>query len=177
MLTPKRQRFAQEYLIDLCATRAAIRAGYSARSANVLGPRLMKNPEVRAAIQVNMDARTARLNIAADTVLGEVAIIALHRMTVGLGRSYAPRIKTQSKQRALDQLKRHVGPYAPDVQKACAEHFTARLQADARAAVQAASIENPSAAVSDDYEDHPEEITLPPISFCDWLPPGTDQTT
>lgn len=54
MLTSKQQRFCAEYLIDLNATQAAIRAGYSARTANPQGPRLLGNPEIQAAIAAAM---------------------------------------------------------------------------------------------------------------------------
>ena|SRR5215831_7868774 len=49
-LTPKQARFVAEYLIDLNATQAAIRAGYSPRSAEVDGPRMLGNAGVAAAI-------------------------------------------------------------------------------------------------------------------------------
>ncbi|WP_375194660.1 terminase small subunit [Sphingobium sp.] len=56
-MTPKQQRFVEEYLIDLNATQAAIRAGYSARTANEQGARLLANVSVRSAIA---DAKTKR---------------------------------------------------------------------------------------------------------------------
>lgn len=49
-LNPKQQRFVDEYLIDLNATQAAIRAGYSVKTANQIGPRLLVNVGVRAAV-------------------------------------------------------------------------------------------------------------------------------
>ena len=48
-MTPKQERFAQEYMIDLNATQAAIRAGYSAHTADVQGPRLLGNVGVAVA--------------------------------------------------------------------------------------------------------------------------------
>ncbi len=50
-LTPKQARFVEEYLIDLNATQAAIRAGYSPKTAYSIGQRLLKNVEIQAAIQ------------------------------------------------------------------------------------------------------------------------------
>jgi len=41
-LTPKQQRFVQEYLVDLNATQAAVRAGYSRRNADKIGPELLE---------------------------------------------------------------------------------------------------------------------------------------
>ena len=49
-LTARQARFVLEYLRDLCATRAAIRAGYSARNAGKVGPRLTHKPHVARAI-------------------------------------------------------------------------------------------------------------------------------
>src|SRR5579859_2384627 len=45
-LTPKQERFAREFLVDLNATQAAIRGGYSARTADKAGPRLLIHPKV-----------------------------------------------------------------------------------------------------------------------------------
>ena len=50
-LTPKQERFVQEYLIDLNATQAAIRAGYSVKTAYSQGERLLRNAEIKAAIE------------------------------------------------------------------------------------------------------------------------------
>lgn len=130
LLTPRRQRFCEEYLIDLCATRAARRAGYSKHTANVQGPRLMKNAEVRAAIKAGMDRRAKRINVRADDMLSEISPVALHRIVVGLGTSYAPNIRMQSKQKALDQLARHLGPYSEKARAACCD-VEARAQAQA----------------------------------------------
>ncbi len=75
-LTPKQQRFVQEYLIDLNATQAAIRAGYSAKTAEVQGPRLVGNVRVAQAVAVAQKAIGDKLGITAERVLLEVARIA-----------------------------------------------------------------------------------------------------
>lgn len=69
MLTPKQARFVEEYLQDLNATQAAIRAGYSVRTANQQGPRLLESPNVNAAIEARKAARSERTQIDADWVL------------------------------------------------------------------------------------------------------------
>lgn len=51
-LTPKQQRFVEEYLIDLNATQAAIRAGYSEKTAQWIGPQLLTKTHVLEAVQV-----------------------------------------------------------------------------------------------------------------------------
>lgn len=68
-LTPKQQRFVEEYLTDLNATQAAIRAGYSKRSANVTGARLLTNDSVSHAIAEAQAKRSARVEIDQDWVL------------------------------------------------------------------------------------------------------------
>jgi phage terminase small subunit len=68
-LTPRQARFVQEYLLDLNATQAAIRAGYSAHTATTAGPRLLENVEVRRAINAKQARRAKRLDIKAEDVL------------------------------------------------------------------------------------------------------------
>lgn len=68
-LTPKQQRFVDEYLIDLNATQAAIRAGYSEKTANEQGARLLANVSVKAEIETAKQDRSERVNVNADYVL------------------------------------------------------------------------------------------------------------
>lgn len=72
-LTAKQAVFVREYLIDLNATQAAIRAGYSAKTAGAIGDENLKKPEIATAIQLAMDARAERTDITADRVLAEIA--------------------------------------------------------------------------------------------------------
>ena len=76
---PNRQaRFVAEYLIDMNATNAAIRAGYSKKTAGVQGPRLLGNVRVAAQIAEKTGKRLARLEITADRVLQELAKLAFY---------------------------------------------------------------------------------------------------
>lgn len=75
-MTDKQKRFITEYLIDLSATQAAIRAGYSQRTAYSIGQRLLKNVEVKEAIKSAMKEREARTEISADYVLTNLREIA-----------------------------------------------------------------------------------------------------
>ena len=68
-LTPKQQRFVEEYLIDLNATQAAIRAGYSEKTAQQMGSENLLKPVVAKAIQEAFDARQERTQVDADYVL------------------------------------------------------------------------------------------------------------
>lgn len=74
-LTDKQKRFVEEYLIDLNATQAAIRAGYSANSAMEQGWQLLQKTSVSQAISEAQAARSARTEIEADRVLRELAKI------------------------------------------------------------------------------------------------------
>jgi phage terminase small subunit len=71
-LTPKQDMFVREYLIDLNATQAAIRAGYSAKTAEEQGYQLLRKTSVAAAIQAGMDARAEKAGISADYVLNGI---------------------------------------------------------------------------------------------------------
>ena len=80
-LTEKQQRFVDEYLIDLNATQAAIRAGYSAKTADVQGSRMLANCKVQQAISIAMAERSKRTGINQDRVVLELARIAFVKMT------------------------------------------------------------------------------------------------
>lgn len=76
-LTAKQQRFCDEYLIDLNATQAAIRAGYSAKTADQQGSRMLTNVKVQQEIAEKMAERSKRTGINQDRVLQEIAKLAL----------------------------------------------------------------------------------------------------
>lgn len=75
-LTPKQAMFVKEYLIDLNATQAAIRAGYSEKTAGQIGEQNLRKLEIAESIQEAMDKRSDRLEITADRVLQEIAKLA-----------------------------------------------------------------------------------------------------
>ncbi len=68
-LTPRQARFVEEYLVDLNATQAAIRAGYSARNADKIGPELLGKTRVAEAVKAAQQARTERTGITQDEVI------------------------------------------------------------------------------------------------------------
>lgn len=72
-LTHKQALFIAEYLIDLNATKAAIRAGYSRNSANEQAAQLLAKPDIQAAIDAAKLARSERTQIDADWVLKRLA--------------------------------------------------------------------------------------------------------
>lgn len=78
-LTNKQQRFVDEYLLDLNAAAAAVRAGYGAKNADVVGSQNLAKPNVAAAIRERMADRRQRTEITQDRVLEELAHIAFAR--------------------------------------------------------------------------------------------------
>ena len=80
-LTEKQQRFVEEYLIDLNATQAAIRAGYSAKTADQQGSRMLANVKVQQAVSEAMAKRSKRTGVNQDRVVLELARIAFVKMT------------------------------------------------------------------------------------------------
>lgn len=68
-LTDKQERFVAEYLVDLNSTQAAIRSGYSPRSAKKQGFENLQKPEIRRAINASKRRVAAKLEISAERVL------------------------------------------------------------------------------------------------------------
>lgn len=141
-LTAKQDRFVQEYLLDLNATQAAVRAGYSAATAYSAGERLLKNVEVRAAIEAAKKARSERTGVTQDRVVAELARMAFYdpaalaveikgpqdipnlpeevrRAIVGWSwdRNGNFTLKLSPKTPSLELLGRHLGLFDADAQK------------------------------------------------------------
>ena len=76
-MTKKQKRFVEEYLIDLNATQAAIRAGYSPKAAYSIGSENLRKPEIRACIEKAMAERSKRTGINQDRIIIEPAKIGL----------------------------------------------------------------------------------------------------
>ena len=80
-LTEKQQRFVDDYLIDLNATQAAIRAGYSVKTANEQGSQNLAKLSIQQAIAEQMAERSKRTGVNQDRVVLELARIAFVKMT------------------------------------------------------------------------------------------------
>lgn len=78
-LTPKQQQFVREYLIDFNATQAAIRAGYSPKTAQVIGAENLKKPMVAAEIQRLGQKTAQKLDITRESIMQELAAIGFAR--------------------------------------------------------------------------------------------------
>ncbi len=107
-MTPKQQRFVDEYLIDLNATQAAIRAGYSAKNADKIGPELLGKTRVAEAISVAQKARSEKTETTAAWVLEglkKVYEASMERNDKGLSANLG------AANRALELLGRHLGMF------------------------------------------------------------------
>ena len=72
-MTKKQKRFVEEYLVDLNATQAAIRAGYSPQTARDIGCENLTKPNIQNAIATAMADRSRRTGINQDRVIQEIA--------------------------------------------------------------------------------------------------------
>lgn len=107
-----RERFVDEYLVDLNATQAAIRAGYSPKTAYSMGQRLLKDVEVQAAIQEARARREKRTEITQDRVVREIADNAFRPASDAQDSDF----KHASKTKYLDMLCKHLGVYDKSMQ-------------------------------------------------------------
>lgn len=98
-LTAKRKRFCQEYLKDQNATQAAIRAGYSNKTAYSIGSELLHQPLLRKYINHLAQMQRIRINLNCDMVVKELKKIAFAKDGV----------TTREKLKALEMLGRHIG--------------------------------------------------------------------
>lgn len=130
-LTDKQKRFVEEYLVDLNATQAAIRAGYSEKTAMEQGYQLLQKTSVQKAIEEAQNKRLERIQISQDEVIRrliENADIASGKKTIVLTQTrksgdgeivgddvaqfvYEP----SSVNKALELLGKHLGMFANKV--------------------------------------------------------------
>jgi phage terminase small subunit len=80
-LSPKRWRFVQEYLRDLNATQAAIRAGYSAKRSDQQGYELLSNPEVKAVVDKEKDRIAEELECTRGDIMMELQAVAFANLS------------------------------------------------------------------------------------------------
>lgn len=106
-ITPKQQRFVEEYLVDLNASAAARRAGYSPKTAEQQGPRLLGNARVAAAIQVGRQHLAERTARTVDEVMAEIRRIGDQAETIG---DWTPAL------RARELEAKHLGAFTERVQ-------------------------------------------------------------
>ncbi len=162
VLSDRQQCFVDEYLIDLNATQAAIRAGYSPKTAREQASRLLSKANISAAVARAMAERSKRTGITQDRVLDELAKIAFVKMTdvvdadgkiredataedraciesikykctaTDMGTSEEREVKVSPKLRALELLGRHLGMFESKTSEAQLEISRKRLELEKR---------------------------------------------
>jgi phage terminase small subunit len=139
-MAPKQERFVEEYLVDLNATQAAIRAGYSERTAHEIGHQNLSKVEIQEALQTAFAARSKRVEVDQDWVVRRLARIAdldlrklfaadgtprpIHELPEDVagaiasihvvkrkGEAEGYRVRLPDRIRALDLLGRHLGMF------------------------------------------------------------------
>ena len=103
-LTHKQERFVEEYLVDLNASAAALRAGYKPSAAGWMGSKNLRTPLIKKAIDAKRARVTARLEVSAARTLEELAKIAYHELR-------PQKITAPDKLSALDKIARHLGMF------------------------------------------------------------------
>lgn len=79
-ISAKHQRFVAEYLIDLNATQAAIRAGYASKNADVTGPRLLGNVGIASEVAKRQAELAAQAGVTAEKIVAELAKLGFSNM-------------------------------------------------------------------------------------------------
>ena len=101
-MTDKQRRFAEEYLTDLNATQAAIRAGYSERTARSSGQRMLTNVDIQNYISLRRADARARVEVTQEEIL-------LQLKKIGLSDVDMEDIKVADKLKAMDMMIRMLG--------------------------------------------------------------------
>lgn len=107
-MTPKQARFVSEYLIDLNATAAAKRAGYSEKTADKIGPELLGKTSVSEAIAVAIRKREKKTEITAEYVLSNLKTIVERCMS-------SSEFDARGAAKALELLGKHLGMFTDKV--------------------------------------------------------------
>lgn len=101
-LTDKQKLFVFEYLIDRNATQAAIRAGYSKKTAYAIGIENLKKPEIQKFLEQYQSDRAERCGVKFDEILGELK-------KIGFANIDIDNIKASDKIKALDVMSKLLG--------------------------------------------------------------------
>lgn len=96
-LTPKQERFVDEFLVDLSATQAAIRAGYSRKTANRQGSRMLSNVDISEAIATARKKTPDKFEVTRDNVVREL-------VKIGFAEIPHPNVSVSDKRLALMDL-------------------------------------------------------------------------
>ena len=106
-LNNRQEMFAREYIVDFNATQAAIRAGYSRKTAGSQANDLLKKPEIQKKIEEELQDRIRRTHITQERVVLELASIAFADMA----KQEESGLAWKDKLRALELLGKHLGMF------------------------------------------------------------------
>ncbi len=114
-MTPRQEKFATEYLVDMNATQAAIRAGYSKKTAASQGERLLRNVEIEKRVGELRQEQEERTLLEADDV-----VMGLHTEATreGEGSSHSARVS------AWGHLGKHLGIFGPKGSEDDPKHYS-----------------------------------------------------
>ena len=118
---PKQHRFVTEDLVDLNASQAALRAGYSPRTAPQQGSRLLKNVDVQAAIATQQSQQLQAVEVRIEDVLRDLKAIAHTDLQTLSAQSGIP-ARWADKLKALELLMKHLGLAAPEQHQHLHQH-------------------------------------------------------
>lgn len=124
-LTAKQRRFCDEYLIDLNATQAAIRAGYSKKTAGKIGGENLQKPEIKACISERMAEKESNLIASQDEVLkyftsvmrGESKSSVLARNAIGADEVIEKPPDEKERLKAAEQLGKRYGLFTEKIEQ------------------------------------------------------------
>lgn len=130
-MTAKEQKFCDEYLVDLNATQAAIRAGYSEKTAGVIGWENLKKPYISGYIQEKRTKLTQKLEINHEWVLNRFKAISDRCMTAepvlipdgqgGMTESGEYKFDSSGSNKATEMIGKHLGFFEQDNKQSKAE--------------------------------------------------------
>ena len=117
-LTPKQERFVEEYLVDLNATQAAIRAGYSAKTASRIGPELLGKTCVSEAIQAQRAKLSERTMRTAADVMADIGRVRASAMQTVIDQQSGAEVMISYKDaiKALELEGKHLGAFVDRVE-------------------------------------------------------------
>lgn len=123
--TPKQAAFIREYLVDRNGTQAAIRAGYSERTANEQASRLLATASVRKAVDEAINRRAARVEVKADDVLRELIRI----FSADVGRAFDERGNILPIHEIPEDVRRAISSYEKDADGVVKVRFWSKPEA------------------------------------------------
>ncbi len=107
-LNPRQQRFVEEYLTDLCASQAAVRAGYSEKTAKQIGSRLLTHVDVQAAIEKGKAELSKRAGVTQEWVIEKLQVV--HEASMRESEKGVPH-NAAAANRSLELIGKHAGMF------------------------------------------------------------------